>query len=245
MQIVDADVLIIGSGIAGLRAAMEVSKRGKSAVVVSKSAVGKANNTYLAGGLFTVSHENFDRDAHFEKTLESGRYLNRGSLVDKFVCEAPRMVEELKEQGLKGRFLLTGFATRGTSFIGGPGICSLLTAGCRKVGVRFLEGVVVTDLLVKEGVCLGAFGFSKRSGDLYGLRAGAVVLATGGAGAIYSDHDNAPGMTGDGYVLGLQTSLELIDMEFVQFYPMVYASKGKTRMIIPAALADLGVLRNR
>lgn len=245
MQIVDSDVLIIGSGIAGLRAAMEVCKKGKSAVVVSKSPVGKANNTYLAGGLFTVSHENFSRDAHFEKTLKSGRFLNKRSLVDMFVHEAPRMVDELQEQGLNGKFLITGFATRGTSFIGGPRICSVLTAGCRRAGVRFIEGVVVTDLLTEHGLCLGAFGFHKRTGNLYGFRSGAVVLATGGAGGIYSSHDNAPGMTGDGYVLGLRSSLELVDMEFVQFYPMVYAGSGKARMIIPAALADLGVIRNR
>ncbi|MGD9576814.1 MAG: FAD-dependent oxidoreductase [Syntrophorhabdus sp.] len=245
MQIVDVDVLIIGSGIAGMRAAIEVCRKGKSVVVVSKSAVGKANNTYLAGGLFTVSHENFSRDAHFEATLKSGRYLNKKSLVDIFVREAPRMVEELRQQGLNGKFLMTGFATRGASFIGGPRICSLLTSECRRAGVRFFEGVVVTDLLIKDGECIGAFGFHKRTGNLYGLRSAAVVLATGGAGGIYSDHDNAPGMTGDGYALGLQSSLELMDMEFVQFYPMVYAGRGKARMIIPAALADLGVIRNR
>jgi fumarate reductase (CoM/CoB) subunit A len=105
--------------------------------------------------------------------------------------------------------------------------------------------VMVTDLLVKDGACLGAFGFHNRTGDLFGFRAGAVLLATGGAGAIYSEHDNAPGMTGDGYVLGLRASLELIDMEFVQFYPLVYAGTGKARMIIPAALGDLGEIKNR
>ena len=245
MQIVDADVMVIGGGIAGLRAAIEVSTRAKTAVLISKSAVGKANNTYLAGGLFAVSYGSFDRRAHVEKTLRTGRHLNRVSLVNKFVTEAPDRIEELQKLGLKGKLVLSGFATRGTPFIGGPRISSLLVATSRKAGVRFLERVMVTDLLVKDGVCLGAFGFHKLTGELYGLRAGAVILATGGAGAIYSEHDNAPGMTGDGYSLGLRASLELIDMEFVQFYPMVYAGKGKARMIIPAGWADLGVIKNR
>jgi len=245
MEIVCTDVLIIGSGIAGLRAALEVSRRGKQAVVVSKSSAGKANNSYLAGGLFAVSHGDFSRDAHREKTLSSGRHLNKQCLVNKFVSEAPRMIEELQGFGLKGNFLLNGFATWDESLIGGPKISAVLVASCRKAGVRFLDGLMATDLLVRENACLGAFAFHRWTGHLYGIRAGAVLLATGGAGAIYSEHDNAPGMTGDGYVLALQASLELIDMEFIQFYPMAYASKGNPHMLIPAALADLGIIKNR
>ncbi|MBN2125774.1 MAG: FAD-binding protein [Deltaproteobacteria bacterium] len=244
IRIVDADVLVIGSGIAGLRAAMEVSRMGGEALLVSKSPLGKANNTYLAGGLFSVAHGGFDVNAHMQKTLGSGRGINNRVLVRKFVTEAPHMIEELRGLGMRGRVHPTGFATRESALLGGPQINSVLLKACREGGVRFIEGIMITDLIVRDQACFGAIGFHKRSGDLYGFRSGAVMLATGGAGAIYAQNDNAPGMTGDGYALGLEAGLELIDMEFVQFYPLVYAGSGKARMIIPALFADAGRITN-
>lgn len=245
MDIIKSDVLIIGSGIAGLRAALEVSKRGKRALFVSKSPAGKANNTYLAGGVFTFATEGRDVETHIEETLHSGRNLNVRSLVTAAVKEAPAMVKQLHEMGMKGRFQSTGFSTRSSSLIGGPEVTSTLVRACQQVGVRFLEGIMVTDLITDGQACYGAIGFQKRTGEIYGFPASAVLLATGGAGAIYAQNDNAPGITGDGYVLGMETGLELIDMEFVQFYPLTYAGSGRIRMIIPAVLADVGKITNR
>ena len=245
LQIVEADVVIIGSGIAGLEAALSVIKSGRQPLLVSKASVGKANNTILAGGAFTCATDDFSVAAHIEKTLESGCCLNNRLLVEQFVKRAPDKVKTLREMGLPGKSHRTGFHCRVSSLVGGPGISAVLVRACRKAGVRFLENMVVTDLIIHGGRCRGAVGFNKRSGELYGLRSEAVVLATGGAGAVYQQNDNAPGATGDGYLLALEAGLELMDMEFVQFYPLVYAGSGRGHMIIPAIFGDIGEIVNR
>ncbi len=245
LQIVDTDVLIIGSGIAGLEAALTVSKSGKKPLLVSKSPMGKANNTTLAGGAFTCATDAFDIDAHIQKTLESGCMLNNINLVERFVRGAPDKLKELRNMGLSGSSLPTGFHCRTSGFIGGPDISKVLVTACRSEGIRFAENMVVTDLILDEGRCCGAIGFHKFSGEAYGLRSKAVVLATGGSGASFLQNDNAPGSTGDGYLLGLEAGLELMDMEFVQFYPLAHAGSGRGHMIIPSFFGDIGKILNR
>ncbi len=245
MQIMDSDVLIIGSGIAGLRAALEVSKSGRRALLISKGPLGKANNTYLAGGLFAFGAESADVGAHIDKTLKSGRGLNNLALVEEFAKRAPLMVRELQEMGMRGTMHKMGLITRQSSLIGGPKITPPLIRACQELGVQYLDGIMVTDLVTQDQSCMGAIGFHRRTGAVLGFRSSAVVLATGGAGAIYSQNNNAPGSTGDGYALALGAGLELMDMEFVQFYPLVRAKGGQARMIVPAVLADLGKITNR
>lgn len=245
VEIMDSDVLIVGSGIAGLRAALEVSRLGKRALLVSKGPLGKANNTYLAGGLFAFGADNANVQTHIEKTLKAGRGLNDRDLVEKFAKEAPSHVRELQGLGMTGTMHKTGLITRQSSLIGGPGIAPPLLRACRESGVSHLEGIMVTHLVTQEQSCHGAIGFQKRNGAVFGFQSRAVLLATGGAGAIYSQNNNAPGTTGDGYALGLGAGLELMDMEFVQFYPLVRAKGGQARMIVPAILADLGKITNR
>jgi succinate dehydrogenase/fumarate reductase flavoprotein subunit len=245
VQIMDSDVLIIGSGIAGLRAALEVSKLGKQSLLISKGPLGKANNTYLAGGLFAFGSDNTDVGSHVDKTLKSGRGLNNLALVEEFAKRAPSMARELQEMGMRGTMHKMGLVTRQSSLIGGPKITPPLIRACQELGVQYLEGIMVTDLVIQDQSCYGAIGFHKRNGAVFGFRSRAVVLATGGAGAIYSQNNNAPGTTGDGYALALEAGLELMDMEFVQFYPLVRAKGGQARMLVPAILADLGKITNR
>ena len=245
LQIVETDVLVVGSGIAGLAGALEIAATGTRVLLVSKAPAGKANNTILAGGGFRAATDTFGFDAHIAKTLEGGRRLNDPRLVACFVERAPEKIRELVALGLSGEFHETGFRTRSPAYIGGPNITSVLVRECRKAGVRIMDRVVVTDLISADGVCCGALGFNKVSGERFGFRAGAILLATGGAGAVYAQNDNAPGSTGDGYVLCLEAGLELIDMEFVQFYPLTYAGSGHSQMLIPPVFADCGKIINR
>ncbi|MBW1773554.1 MAG: FAD-binding protein, partial [Deltaproteobacteria bacterium] len=242
---VDSDVLIIGSGIAGLRAALEVSRMGRKPLLISKAPLGKANNTYLAGGLFAFGAKENVLPKHIAKTLKSGRGLNDLQLVETFAREAPAMVRELQEMGMGGVIHEMGLVTRQATLVGGPGITPPIVRACRERGVPFLEGVMVTDLIIADGACRGAIGFHKGTGEVFGFRAGALLLATGGAGSIYGQNNNAPGITGDGYSLAMRAGMELMDMEFVQFYPMVRSKGGLARMIVPAVLADLGKITNR
>ncbi len=245
INIIDSDILIIGTGIAGLSTALKASGAGKRVVVVSKAAVGKVTNTTLGGGLFTCATDSFPAKAHLKKTMESGRMINNPVMVEHMVNHAPSRVRNLIDMGLKGHFHETGFRCRTSGYLGGPHLSSILVNACRKAEIEFLEHMMVTDLLIDGAECRGAVGFHKQSGKIFGFRSEAVLLTTGGAGAIYAHTDNAPGATGDGYSLMMEAGLELIDMEFVQFYPTAYAGTGRARMMLPAAFADLGPILNR
>ncbi|MDP2647313.1 MAG: FAD-binding protein [Desulfobacterales bacterium] len=245
IEIVDADVLILGSGIAGLMAALEIAKKGKSSLVVSKAPIGKSNNTYLSGGYFGFAPEQKDMNAHIQKTMTGGREINNERFVRRFVEEAPGMVDDLLKKGLQGIIRDNGLLCIGETSMGGPAFMNFLTGCCNIPAIRVMENITATDLITDGSTCYGAVGHHKRSGKIFAFRANAVLMTTGGAGSIYSKNDNAPGATGDGYFLGMAAGLQALDMEFVQFYPLAYAGSGRSRMIVPPPFADLGKIQNR
>ena len=242
--IVSSDLLVIGSGIAGLSAALEARKQGLRVRVISKSPPGKASNTYLAGGMFTFATETFSREEHLETSLATGGRLNDRLRLEAFIDRAPDKVRELLAMGLQGSFQQTGFSCRTSGFIGGPSLAGLLLRSCREAEVEFSGQMFVQRLLVSDRSVCGAFALDKQTGQVYGFQAPRVILATGGAGSLYARNDNAPGALGDGYTLGLAAGLECIDMEFVQFYPLVSAESVNSHMILPAVLADWGRIGN-
>ncbi len=244
-EIVETDVLVIGSGAAGLMAAGGAASGGKRVVAVSKGRPGKACNTVLAGAGFRCSTEAYPEEVHRSDTLEGGKMVNDRRLVDALVHDASGAVAALVASGVPGEYQEKGFFIRGDSYVGGPKLTPPLVRACVRSGVRFLDGVVITSLLVHQGVCCGAAGFFRRTNSTVAFRASSVVLAAGGGAGIFRFNDNAPGFIGEGYALALDAGLELVDMEFVQFYPLIRADCGSQRVLLPAAFADPARITNR
>jgi succinate dehydrogenase/fumarate reductase flavoprotein subunit len=223
MELLSTDILVIGSGLAGLLSAFEAEKAGLRVIVVGKFAIGMGTNTSLANGVFTAASSHFSEEAHLRATLESGRGLNHVRLVKTLIEKAPDTLEELRDGGAPILDKGTGFIVDrpdGSSQLPGVLLIRPLIERVRNSSIKLLPGLVIFDLVIEEGEVRGAFGFFK-DGNACLIQSRAVILCTGGAGAIYSRNDNQRSILGDGYVLALRAGLSLFDLEFVQFYPFV------------------------
>lgn len=232
-EYINSDVLIIGSGGAGLRAAIAAREKGVSVILVSKSRTGLGNNTALSlASMAAATGEADPRDnpeVHTRDIMESGRYLNDRRLVERLTERAAREIPNLEKYGAlidkeNGKHIITraaghsyprsvrGEKNRGTSYT------LPLKAYATKIGVTFRERVFITKLLVNNGRVSGAIGIDQDESVLV-FSAKSVVLAAGGLGHLYLYTNNAAGMTGDGYALAFNAGIPLRDMEFVQFHP--------------------------
>lgn len=243
MEILECDVLCIGSGASGIRAAIEAAQMGCQVLCIGSGAPGQGTSTVLSAGVLRGTSGSYDQEAHKRDTLIAGRGLNDLGLVEVLVKEAPQRLEELVRWGMpcekRGPFLFA----KGSAPVWGKAIVSCLLDKAGSLGVRFLGSTLVLGLSAEEGL-MAAFGFRRPAGPSVEVRSKAVVLATGGAGALYHRHDNPKGMLGSGYALALEIGAELQDMEFVQFYPVGLAQDGLPPLVIPPRLADMGRLLN-
>lgn len=230
------DVLVVGGGGAGCRAAIEAAQSGGdlNVIVVNQGPIGKSGLTSMAnGGIHWVDHHEDSYEDHFRDVVRMGYFLNDQNLVEVLVKEAPIRGEELVKWGARilmdgNKYLLTDPRGSGCSHPRGhyiPG-CTFMAALRNKMeeqkNVVIMEDVFVTTLLVQEKKVVGAMAIDIRSGDLMVLYAKAVVLATGGLGEIYHYSTNSPfGLrgyaSGVGYALAYHAGAELIDMEMIQF----------------------------
>lgn len=256
------DVLVIGSGGAGLRAAIAASEAGAKTAVVSKSLLGKAHTVMAEGGVAAALSHVDARDnwqAHFKDTMFGGKYVNDWRMAMLHAKESPEAVSELEAWGAvfdrteDGRILQRPFG--GHSF---PRLCHvgdrtglemIRTLQDRVVGLGievFME-CTVTHLLTDGSAVSGAFGFWKSSGGLIVFSAKAVILATGGLGRIWRVTSNSWDCTADGQALAYDAGAELKDMEFVQFHPtgMVWPPGVKGLLVTEAVRGEGGILRNK
>jgi succinate dehydrogenase/fumarate reductase flavoprotein subunit len=221
MEELTTDILVIGSGLAGLLAALEAERAGLRVLIVGKFAIGLGTNTSLANGAFTASNSLFSKEEHLQETSESGKGLNQIGLVKTLIEKGPDAINRLKDYGVpileKGMGYIMD-RPEGSPQLPGILLIKPLVERLKTRSIKVLPGLVIFDLIVEEGEVCGAFGFL-RNGNPCLIRSRAVVLAMGGAGAIYRRNDNQRSILGDGYALALRAGLPLFDLEFVQFYP--------------------------
>ncbi|UCF93119.1 MAG: FAD-binding protein [Desulfobacterales bacterium] len=243
MEYLTCDVLVVGSGAAGLRAAIAARATGLDVLVISKATPGKATSTIVSGGVFAGTREGQAPDEHRDLTLQAGRGINQPELVEVLVAEGPRRLRELLQWGIKAALIGGYLFSDGRPTIWGEEIVRCLVARNKTLGTRFMGGLVVTDLKMEDGRA-AVIAHAADTGQWRTIRAKALILATGGAGALYRRHDNPQRMLGEGYFLALKAGAVLQDMEFVQFYPLALAEPGYSAFLLPPQLADFGRLYN-
>jgi succinate dehydrogenase / fumarate reductase, flavoprotein subunit len=260
-QTFEHDVLVIGAGGAGLRAAIEASAAGVSVGVVTKSLLGKAHTVMAEGGVAAAMGNVDDRDnwrVHFSDTMRGGQYLNNPRMAEVHAKEAPARVRELEAWGAMfdrtedGRILQRNFGGHKYPRLAHVGdrtglemIRTLQDHGIHQGLDVHMECTIVT--LLKDGDRIaGAFGYERERGRFKLFRAKAVVLATGGIGRAYKITSNSWEYTGDGHSLAYHAGASLIDMEFVQFHPtgMVWPPSVRGLLVTEGVRGEGGVLRN-
>ena len=260
-QTFEHDVLVIGAGGAGLRAAVEASAGGVKVGVVSKSLLGKAHTVMAEGGVAAAMGNIDDRDnwrVHFSDTMRGGQYLNHPRMAELHAKEAPSRVRELEAWGAlfdrtkDGKILQRNFGGHRYARLAHVGdrtglemIRTLQDHGIHQ-GIDFHMECTVITLLVNAGRVVGAFCYDRERGRYKLFHAKAVVLATGGIGRAYRITSNSWEYTGDGHSLAYEAGATLQGMEFVQFHPtgMIWPPSVRGLLVTEGVRGEGGVLLN-
>jgi len=255
------DVLVIGSGGAGLRAAIEAAAAGVSVAVICRSLLGKAHTVMAEGGVAAALANVDDRDSwkvHFADTMRGGQYLNNWRMAELHAKEAPDRVRELEAWGAvfdrteDGRILQRNFGGHKyprLAHVGDrTGLEMIRTLQDHTIhqNVDVYQEYTIVALLNDGNQIVGAFGYDREKGRFKVFKAKAVIIATGGMGRIYKISSNSWDCTGGGISLAYHAGAELIDMEFVQFHPtgMVWPPSVRGLLITEGVRGEGGVLRN-
>src|SRR5277367_1172910 len=252
----DTDFLIVGAGIAGLRAAIELSEAGR-VLVVTKEALGESNTNYAQGGIAVALGGEEDISLHLEDTVDAGDGLVDRDAARVLVEEGPLRVEELLRWGTgfdreNGKLMLTREGAHSRNRIlhahgdatGAEIGRSLLAKAREHKNITLLDWTTTADLIADAGSVRGAF-LLDANGELHAVRARAVLLASGGAGQVYSDTTNPAVATGDGIAMAYRAGADISDMEFYQFHPTALSLPGVPRFLLSEALRGEGAyLRN-
>ncbi len=252
----EADFLVIGCGIAGLRAAIELAAAGR-VLVITKAELTESATQYAQGGIAAALSDDDEVVLHHQDTLKAGDGLCHEAAVKILVEEGPRYIQELIDWGTAfdrdgARLAFTREGAHSRSRVlhahgdsTGREIARVLFARAREAGVELLPFVFTTELLVEKGRVAGVRALEERRHAPLELRAGAVLLATGGLGQVYAETTNPGVATGDGVAIAYRADAALRDMEFVQFHPTALSVKGAPRFLLSEALrGEGGCLRN-
>ncbi|MCW2655013.1 MAG: Succinate dehydrogenase [Mycobacterium sp.] len=255
------DVVVIGAGGAGLRAAIEAQASGARVAVVCKSLLGKAHTVMAEGGIAAAMANVYPEDnwqVHFRDTMRGGKMLNHWRMAQLHAQEAPDRVRELEDWG--ALFDRTPAGLISQRDFGGHRYARLAHVGDRTglelirtlqqrvvaLGIDVFMECTVTRLMTGPDGITGAFGYWRESGRFISWQAPSVVLATGGIGKSYKVTSNSWEYTGDGHSLALQAGATLVNMEFVQFHPtgMVCPPSVRGILVTESVRGDGGVLKN-
>lgn len=252
------DVLVIGGGIAGCTAALSAAEAGASVLLLSKTPLEESNTAYAQGGMAAVLADDDSIELHLADTLRVGAGLSDPRVARAIIAKSSEVVAWFESIGAvfdrsaSGRLLLSregGHSVSRVIHAQGAATGAEIQRALRvEVGQRreitMRTDAFVRDLLVNEGNCVGAV--IELDGMELGIHAGAVVVATGGAGQIYRETTNPIGACGDGLAMCLRAGARLTDMEFVQFHPTTLYIAGAARFLISEAVRGAGaVLRDR
>lgn len=248
-----ADFLVVGGGVAGLRAAIELARAG-SVLLLSKGTTSQSTTYHARGGIAVAMGEDTeDMTLHFRETLRAGDGLCREEAVRVLVEEGALEIRRLAEWGVPFEFRQHSTASRGQPNVVrarggsiGSEILRVLTAKANSLkSLHTKRHCTVIELHVQGGCVRGATCLDESSGQIRKVRAAAVLLATGGLGQVYAETTNPPGACGAGVALAYRAGALLADMEFIQFYPTVLPAASGSRVVLPEALRERGAkLRN-
>lgn len=242
LRVVETDVLVIGSGAAGLRAAIAAHEVGVDVILVSKMPLGRNNCTEFAGGGFFFANNGVSKEEHFDRTISTGKRINDPALVRVLCEEAPQEVHRLPDFGVKIDFRHTGATTApySPSHLGGASLTRPMVEYIQAQDIQTQDWVMILEVLkTQDDQVSGAIGLDVKNGELIHYRTKAVVLATGGVGEHFTLNDNPVGMTGDGYAIVYNAGADLIDMEFTQFYPLGFAEPGLPKRLLSLEIVDI------
>jgi succinate dehydrogenase/fumarate reductase flavoprotein subunit len=257
MQEIRCEVAVVGGGAAAMRAAIAAHDAGAQTVIISKQTPGYSGNTVMARSGHSAPFRPEDTPEIFvADVLKGGDYVNHQPMVHALSTEACARIEELVSWGVPFLTVNGGIETQpsaGHRYARGCyTIKNIATEVARPIrvqvdqrGMAVCDHIMVQQLLVENGRCCGVIGLHRRSGEIYVVYARAVILATGGGAEVYAQTTNASGVTGDGLAMALRAGVALVDMEFVQYYP-VALRWPVTRLLASPTLFPLGArLYNR
>ena len=255
------DVVVVGAGGAGLRAAIAAHEAGANTAIVCKSLLGKAHTVMAEGGIAAAMGNRWPEDnweVHFRDTMRGGKMLNHWRMAQLHAQEAPERVMELEDWG--ALFDRTDDGLISQRDFGGHRYARLAHVGDRtglemirtlqqravQIGIDVFMECTVTELLQDESRISGVFGYWRETGRFVVIDAPAVILATGGIGKSFKVTSNSWEYTGDGHALALRAGASLINMEFVQFHPtgMVWPPSVKGLLVTESVRGDGGILKN-